>query len=352
MRISYITISCISLLLASCSGSRDAIRYSGSISVPVEYEATDSVLNDSYMFNFPSDIFVTDSLIIVHDSNGMEMAFHVFNKEDGTHIMDFGHRGRGPGETLNISSVNFSGGYLYAYDANLQKLVSYDVSKTISGKPEWTETDLSGIAPNMLLQVLPVGHGKLLLCGNSDRMRFGIFDRQSGKIESATNEYPSYSKDDEANWAVSNYSASVRFNITRNKMVTTTYIGATMEIYDLSSGVLDKTVSEYYYKPVFSYAVGAVPRWVTPGDDSVIGFQDLYLDDSGIFGLVWGMESSEMEWSVPALYKFGYDGCPVCKYSLSDILESVAIDRNGDIYGMALNDSKEFIIKKYIVSHQ
>ena len=288
-----------------------------------------------------------DSLLIVQDSDGQERSFHVFNKVTGHHVADFGLRGRGPGETLNLSSANMLQDSLFVFDANLQKLVTYDIRGILSGKPSWTETSITGIAPNMVLQALPVGNGKLLLCGNNDMMRFGLWNTRTSAIESVVRTYPSYSKDPETNWAVSGYSASVRYSEAQNKLVACTYVGAAMEVYDMSRSDIGQVSAEYYYAPVYKYVEGTVPRWIVPAEDTVIGFEDLCLTDTGVYGLVWGVESSAMEKSIPTVIKFDYDGFPQCRYILPDILMAFTVDENGDIYGMALNENMEFNIKKY-----
>lgn len=343
-----IACMCCAIIFISCSDRKGKLVYTGEILVSDEYEVSDSVLNDTYMFNFPRDIFVMDSLLIVHDSDGMEAAFHVFSKYTGEHVLDFGLRGRGPGETLNVSSVNLLGDTLYVYDANLRKVILYNIPEILAGKSSWKEINVSRDVPYMILQVVPIGNEKMILCGNNDKMRFGIWDTSSDEAEAKVCEYPPYSKDKEANSAISNYSASVKFNEFESKLVSATYIGATMEIYDVSSSGIVRTFSEYYYRPEYEYARGAVPRWVIPGEDSVIGFQDICLTDSGIYGLIWGVRSSAMEASVPELIKFAYNGMPMCRYLIPDILESVVVDENGDIYGMALNGNMESNIKKYV----
>ena len=337
------------VIMISCSERKTNIKFTNEIPVPKEYKVVDSVVNDAYMFNFPQDIFIIDSLLIIHDSDGgAETAFHVFRKHGGEHIMDFGFRGRGPGETLNISSVNLQNDTLYVYDANLRKLVMYDIGKAFKGEQCWTEVPVA-MTPNMVLQAVPAGENTVILCGNDGQMRFGLWDMASSDgITVTENNYPVYSEDIEADFAVANYSASVRYSETERKLVAATYIGAVMEIYDINLSGINRLFTGYYYRPVYEYAKGAVPRWVVPSEKTVIGFQDLYLTSSGIYGLIWGVKSPSINGPVPGLIMFDYNGTAICRYELPDILESVAVDENGDIYGMALNHDMEFNIKKYV----
>ena len=347
MKKSFIAVFCV-LAVMSCSWNKEKIIYSDGIKVPEECKIAASVINDRYMFNYPQDILVMDSLLIVQDSDGMKTAFHVFDKTTGRHLTDFGFRGRGPGETFNISSANLYDGTLYVYDATLRKLVLYDIHEALAGNRCWTEVPIDDVAPNMVLQVVPAGDGRLILCGNDGRMRFGLWRMSSDEMEAMVNEYPPYSEDEEADFAISCYSASVKFSETENKLVSGTYIGAVMEIYDVTPNGIRKTFSGYYHRPRFEYAHGAVPRWVVPGKDTVIGFQDISLTASGIYGLIWGVRTLSPDGPVPELIRFGYDGTPECRYMVPDIMTAFAVDRNGDIYGMALNDDMEFNIRKYV----
>ena len=298
------------------------------------------------MFNFPQDIFVMDSLLIVHDSDGMDKAFDIFHKLTGNHILDFGLRGRGPGETLDVSSVNLMNDTLYVYDANLKKLVLYDIRGILAGKNSRSEISTKNAAPNMILQAVPTGNGEMILCGNDNRMRFGLWNMSLNEIKTTINDYPPYTEDKETDCSISCYSASIGFCPSENKLVSATYIGATMEIYNISYYGFDKTFSGYYYRPVYEYARGAIPRWVIPGQDTIIGFQDLCLTNSAIYGLIWGIESPSED-NLQKLIKFDYNGTPLCRYELPDILESMTVDEDGNIYGMAMNENMEFNIRKY-----
>ena len=52
------------------------------------------------------------------------------------------------------------------------------------------------------------------------------------------------------------------------------------------------------FKPQYDYARGARPRWVTATPQTVIGFEDLYITEDAIYGLVWGEEKASMSKSV------------------------------------------------------
>ena len=122
---------------------------------------------DTFMFGGPMDIFLVDSLIIVNDFMGQEYAFHIFSKATGIHVKNFGKRGRGPGELVSVSSAAVYNGSLVAYDANLKKMLIYNLKDVMSGEKVYDrEYSLVGTTDNMVLQVIPA-YDNFILAGNS-----------------------------------------------------------------------------------------------------------------------------------------------------------------------------------------
>ena len=334
------------VIVIGCSSGSD-ISYRNHVSPDKEYCLRDSVLNDSYLFSWPHNIFILDSLIIIHDSRKQQYAFHIFNRYSGSHVADFGVKGRGPGEVLNVASVNLFQGSLVAYDVSLKKIVEYNIKDILSFDAEpWKEIAVTDISDNLVLQAIPIDADRFILSGNDNRMRYGIWNIFDNTVRKDISEYPAYTTDEETNWAISCYSASLQYNRSKRKLVSGTYIGASLEIYDVSDRI-EYCASEFYYEPKYGYAPGTVPKWVTLVDDTVVGFHNIALGDDGIYGLLWGVESVKLEASHQRLVKFGYDGKPICEYKIQDFLESVAVSEDGDIYGMALDESGEFILKVY-----
>ncbi len=331
--------------------------------IPIQYENTietaptfglyGRILNNTFMFGGPMDIFLVDSLIIVNDFMGQEYAFHIFSKTTGIHVKDFGKRGRGPGELVSVSSAVVYNGSLVAYDANLKKMLIYNLKDVMSGEKVYDrEYSLIGTTDNMVLQVIPA-YNNFILAGNSDRMRFGIWELDEKFPESVYTEFPSFVTDDETNWSIANYAASMAFSPDNGKFVTGTYIGCTFEIFDVANTDISRDTVRYFYDfKETGYAAGAVPKWVVPDAKTVIGFQDMDLTPDVVYGLIWGVESEDMEKSGQKIIGFDYAGNPLFSYMMDDILISFDTDDIGNIYGIAVTpDFTDYCIKVYSINN-
>ena len=130
-----------------------------------------------------------------------------------------------------------------------------------------------------------------------------------------------------------------------------TYIGGVLELFDISENGLHPRAARYFFEPRCEYLEGARPRWVQPVPESVIGFEDLYLTDDAIYGLVWGVEKSEMADSKPQLFRFDPNGNPTTAYTLSDeVLETIAVDNDVTIYGAGCDSEGRYKLCRYTPS--
>ena len=102
-----IIFSILVLIFFTSSCTQEKIQYTG-INIPLKKELKGSVLNTTFIFSSPQEMIIVDSLLIVHDSYNRDTCFHIFNKINGKHIGSFGNKGRGPGEVIFPSSLNYN----------------------------------------------------------------------------------------------------------------------------------------------------------------------------------------------------------------------------------------------------
>lgn len=312
---------------------------------------TTAVLNDSFLFSWPKDLMILDSLLIVHDSYLQTTSLHIFRKSDGTHLKSFGAKGRGPGELIGINSVNTNyDGSITVFDLTGNKIILFDiVSVLLDRKPCFTEYPIP-TAPNRIKQVLR-HKNEFIVKGNDDKMRYGFWNPSAQTCHDLYTAYPQLSDDPEANWSLTDYAVRVRLSPDGKMLAGATYIGGVLELFDISENGLHPRAARYFFEPRCEYLEGARPRWVQPVPESVIGFEDLYLTDDAIYGMVWGVEKSEMADSKPQLFRFDPNGNPTTAYTLSDeVLETIAVDNDGTIYGAGCDSEGRYKLCRYTPS--
>lgn len=188
-RIIPIIISMI--VFCQCNHNLSDITYEGGIPADKSYNPEAESLNDSFLFSWPRDILIIDSLLIVHDSYKQAKGFHIFDKDTGTYLKSFGEKGRGPGEFLEVSSVNYcnDGHSVSVFDPNSKKVITFDIANIMRNvKPHYREYALMK-SPNFVKQLIPYGD-KFIAKGNSNKMRYGIWDPSAEQFSGIYTDYP------------------------------------------------------------------------------------------------------------------------------------------------------------------
>lgn len=155
--------------------------------------------------------------------------------------------------------------------------------------------------------------------------------------------------DTETNWALTDYFAKVRLSQDGRILVATTYIGGVLEIFDINEGQISLSAIRHFYRPVYGYANGAKPKWVTSISETTIGFQDLFLSKESIYGLIYGVGKDEIENAKPYIVEFDFSGNPKRKFTSDDVIETFAMDSDGVIFGVGKNSIGEYSLNKYTV---
>lgn len=345
---SIITFIIILEFCCQC-GRQSAIVYEEEIRAEKNVQLATTVLNDSFLFSWPKDLLILDTLLIVHDAYQQEACFHIFRKSDGKFIKSFGRKGRGPGEFMDIGSVsrNYDRGTITVYDPNCKKIVEFDPIHVLQDRKPYFEEYAVKNAPNFIKQALPHKNAYVVK-GNDDKLRYGILNPSNQTFHAIYTDYPQLATEDEDNWALTDFGAKVRLSPDGTRMAVTTYIGGVLELFDMDGEGFYLRTSRFFFEPRYDYAQGAKPRWVTTSFETVIGFQDMVLTNEAIYGLVWGVNGAEMEGNKPRLFCFDFEGNPVISYEPDESLDCVAVDDDGTIYGVGSDSEGEYGLCKYI----
>lgn len=172
------------LILCAC---KQEIEYKG-LTLP-QKTLKGEILNDSFLFSWPEDMIIVDSLLVIHDSFKQNFCFHIFNRNTGKHLKSFGEKGRGPGEVIFPESLNYDPvrHKITTFEPNLKKIISYDINNVLTNtSPEFSEITVS--TTYNLFQAIPHSN-TFLLRGNDSQMRFGQLNADS-KIIALYNDYP------------------------------------------------------------------------------------------------------------------------------------------------------------------
>lgn len=326
------------------------VEYEGGIFAETESTLQGEMLNDSFMFNWPRDMFIMDSLLIIHDSYMQPDCFHIFNKNTGDFIQSFGKIGRGPGEFIDIGSASYDdvSHLLTVFDPNSKKIVLFDMLKIVRNERPFYEEIIIGEAPNFVKRIIQNGD-VFIANGNDYRMRYGIWNPTNGQFENIYADFPNLTEDVEANWSIADNSVKLRLSPDRNRLVAGTYIGGVLEIFDVRKDGFSPSEVRYFFEPVFKYADGAVPRYVAALPETKIGFEDIFLTKNAIYALTWGVDKEMLGQETPEIIKFDYSGNPAVRFFVDKSLEAIVVDEDRTLYGVGQNAEGEYSLNRYVL---
>lgn len=331
--------------LMSCTPKK--YNFCGMHSYPIPQKIYGEVLNNEFMFSWPKDILITDSLIVIHDSYNQKYGLHIFRKRDGQWLKSFGCRGRGPGEYIIINSVSLDkDNNIITYDPNLKRITSYNLSKILTDENGVNYEYMMDIMPNFIKKVFPKGE-EFIIKGNDAFMRYGLWNHGNNNVQGAFIEYPNYTKDEQANWAICDYSTKEKISANEKYMVFASYIGASLELFEINDKEITSIACKHIFEPEFEYVKGTTPIWVKPIDSTIIGFEDVCITDSYIYGLLWGVKRAEMEVNSPVLVRYDYDMKVNNVYKTIENLETFVVDNDNCMYAVGKDLNGEYKLLKY-----
>ena len=303
------------------------------------------ICNDNFLFNSPHGILATDSLLILYDNN-YDGIVHVFSKAGG-YIRSGVKKGRGPGEIITLGSFDIFENKLLICDPSLNRLIVYNLNRIVNDlTPYYTEEYTLFNDSYWIRQAKWYKDGSIAIKGYSDNLRFGFIDGE--KVISTYCKFPDLVLDQEENRSIWEYEVQWKFKPDYSKMVTTTYIGSLMEI--LNSENITYIESEKLlpiHKPKYTLAQGAKPKWITSSDNTTIGFLDLFVTDSHIYALIYGVNINDLETNLPSIYVLSWDGIPKVKYQFEERIWTFCVDEEEEsIYAIASDDTN-LSLRKY-----
>jgi hypothetical protein len=340
------------ILALASTACKESIVYTG-IDVPRRQALTGGeILNDSFLFAHPTTMIIVDSLLVVQDGDVRDTCFFVFNRHTGKYITGFGVKGRGPGEVLYPSRVNYNARdrAIVVLEANLRKIILYDMDKILSREEDFYSevfySEESIKSPNFIRDARPF-RDTYIVQGKTDQARFGIMTRD-GEIKVTYTGFLPLVADKEENWAIFSYASHWAIKPDQTKMVHATYIGGVMEIFDTGKEPFTLETARYFYKPVYKLAPGFTPKWVTLRDETIFGFEDLCVTDNLIYATVVG-EAYPPDVTEPRdkLVAFDWQGIPRVQYTLPDgiVMMSCVVDEASKRVYMVVveNASREYL---------
>ncbi|WP_294599986.1 BF3164 family lipoprotein [uncultured Rikenella sp.] len=294
-------------------------------------------LNSDFPFVYPIQSQCVDSLIVVLDLMAPDYYFNLFD-QTGRHIGRFGRKGKGPGELLNPSQFFVPHpGVVSVY--NTDRIVEYDLHDLEHLTTSFREIHLPALPT--VSQAVPYQPNRYLLLSFEAQKRIGIYDAVSDSIVFTYDRFPrlfeTVSQNNELESAIFSYGSRLYIKPDLTQFAQTTYIGAILEIFDLTADSVVSSSVTGIYSPQY-VELSANPLHITWGDKTIIGFESVATTDRYLYTLLNGCLGSELKKENPEqpfttrISVFDWQGNPIRQLQTDRMLTTIARDDAADCF--------------------
>lgn len=295
------------------------------------------VLNSDFPFVYPVQSQCVDSLIVVLDLMAPDYYFNLFD-QTGKHVGRFGRKGKGPGELLNPSQFFvLQSGVISVYNTN--KIVEYDLHDLEHLATSFREIRLPSLPT--VSQAVPYLPNRYLLLSFEAQKRIGIYDAISDSVIFTYNRFPqlfeTVSQNNELESAVFSYGSRLYVKPDLTQFAQTTYIGAVLEIFDLTADSVATSSVTGIYPPRYT-ELSENPLHITWGANTIIGFESVATTDRYLYTLLNGTLGSELQKENPEqpfttqISVFDWHGTPIRQLQTGRMLTTIARDDATDSF--------------------
>lgn len=319
----------------------------------IEEKVDFSYLESDLLVSYPISMFITDSLIVIQDYQGIKSFFYVLDRTTGRLLSNFVHLGHGSDEVLNTSNnyiLSEKCDTLTIYDDKSRRLFEYILlgnSFKYSKKESTTDKENRN---NIWIKEYFKIDDKISFStgynGSFEKNRFLIFDQEKSI---PTCDYPNMSlflyKDDKLSDLF--YGPSF-FKINKNnkKAAFGTYKGGLLQIIDLSK--LPKKISIDTTLLLCSPYEGELETRINR-----YGFEDIFVTNKYIYTLYNGKTTLENDYFANEILIFNWDGTSKIKLLSELSLRCLCVDeKKREILAVAYHPEKSFCLIKIVLKDE
>lgn len=321
----------LSLIAASCSQTEGKDPLLSEFDKVICLEPADSVDLEKYGILMPESVDIYGDWFVIKKTGG-ENNIVLLNPGTGESIGCF-KTGRGPGEVINIGSVQVLGDSLYVYDVSRAETSVLDLGASIRERRQvLARTAPEPFSGGALLRPFKLYRypGGVMVAGLfDDGTWYASFDRggeECGKV--AQIEYDG--TEGMTSVEKSSFHLSSTFSVRPGggKAVCAMSVGGAFSIADIGPEGTVETVRKVYYSPQLSRSEGG--RSVSPSysPENRRAFCGAASDEGSIYLLYSGKSASDgvgPQYQSRHLLVYDWEGNPVRRYELSSELNSFCL---------------------------
>lgn len=345
----------LGFLISCTSPNAKKINYIGEIKWDDSCTLNMHLLNDTSLWKYPRQIECFDSVLIILDDIDNHF-LHLYNANNGSFMLNFSKKGQGPGELLSCEKFHLfkDKKKLSVYDIMSKKIVIYDIDSMLIGKVICDEFyfDYSKLpndeVPTIIYDMIPYGDSLYLVKGNHSNIRYGIYSHKNNSILKLYTTYLmdsfNYNSKEEV-WSVFSSNTFTLIRPDNLRLINATRIGGILEFFkiDDKTDQISSLHNMFFYEPIYSIAQGSKPIFVVSNENTLFGFEDVYVTNDYIYTLLYNSDAKKKPQSISI---FNWDGKPANKIFLEKPVTKICVDENNrKLYTLCINEENGYDLR-------
>lgn len=342
----------ILFILFCVSCNNESFTYQ-ELALPKEEKLDYTLVSKNIPAKYILELHLKDSIIILGGKD-TSACFFMYNRFTGEHIKDFFKIGRGPFEGVAPKYVNMEGDSCAILESNLRKGNLVNLSKLSAGNddfykeidfkmPEDRPVMMAGNTikmgnNNYLISIPFVKNQRFAICSNP-------YSEGAKEIKDIYSIYPKVVKDtDDNNILLFQYFNYMAISPDFTKFANFTSIGAIAETFKIQQDTMMPIATKGFLEPTYS----SMGTWITPNEDSQMGFNRIIASNQYIYALYNGCQYNDNN-NIRKIVVFDWELNPVKLYTVSDLIIDMEHDpKTGEVYAIIKDKEMfEFNIVKF-----
>ncbi len=275
-------------ILCCCSSNSNncfpfQIKTSNAVLVKPEIFKTDKIHAEIY------DIRILDSVLVLRSDDGRGCV-QLFNKYNFKYLATKGIKGRGPGEILNdmieIKTINDS---LHMFQLSKNSISIFDKNKFLIDSLPIADKTITFEKYKGNFDIFPIND--YYVSRPTIKTRFALYN-SSGQYIDEYLQYPNLGTniDQETHDIAFRFFSLTEPKPDLSKFVSLTFLGATLEIFNVKNGVINKLVEKKYLDPNLKNSKD-LTKIVT--EETNMGFYGVYVTNNFIYASYSGLKEKD-----------------------------------------------------------
>jgi len=338
------------VLLFSCKNKNSSTNDENEIielNIIEKPKSIDGELIEIEGFLLPDEMILQDSILFVKDSRA-EKYIHLVDLKNKKYLTSFAAKGKGPGELLGASTMDYYNNKLWVHDITLSKLISFDKDSLLNGSHGYTNEIQLKEKARQNFNLTWINDTIITSTTFSESPNRLIFTNNKGVVSyEAFEMIPPEKKDTPRAIHNQSYQSVLKKNPNHNKIAVVNRYSDLLEIYDLDEKSSKRFSTHQNFTPIYDVVNVDGNVRMGQGETTRFGSIDISVTENKIFTLYSGRTRGEGYANyADKIYVYDWQGNYLNSYEIPNLAIGILAEND---YSLLTLEYKEGIpmLKRY-----